>query len=93
MFERPRNKVDICLDHPGENEIILVLGDFSAKKNNKKQTPRTNHPRMIWPPRMIEPLVRVIILIILALLQACVLQGTAVLTSAAKDAPTLCNTI
>ena len=72
MFERPRNEVDICLDHPGENEIILVLGDFFlSEKKTKKQTPRTNHPRMIWPPRMIEPPVRMIILIILALPEAC----------------------
>ena len=65
MFERPRNKVDICLDHPGENEIILVLGIFFLEK---KSHPSTIILRMIWPPRMIEPPVRMIILIILALL-------------------------
>ena len=33
MFELLRNKLDICLDHPGENEIILVLAMFYVKKN------------------------------------------------------------
>ena len=71
MFERLRNKIDICLDHPGENEIILVLEKyFLRKKKSKKLTPGTNHPKDDLAPRMIEPPVRMIILIILALVQA-----------------------
>ena len=46
MFERLRNKLDICLDHPGENEIILVLAKyFVLQINLKKQRPGTNHPK------------------------------------------------
>ena len=46
MFERLRNKSDICLDHPGENEIILVLEKyFFLEKMQKKHTPGTNHPK------------------------------------------------
>ena len=46
MFERLRNKIDIYLDHPGENEIILVLEkSFFHKKMQKNTPPGTNHPK------------------------------------------------
>ena len=39
MFERLRNKIEFVLDHPGENEIILVLEKKFFRKKMQKNTP------------------------------------------------------